>query len=114
MNVDGKERIFSLVKQRFPDDEPLDKVLDWTLDLANTRVLGLNIPNALGIGDFGDLDLFILESLLKNMSDEDAEKTLATEYGMEITADVREKINTKREQIQRSVIFKPLLSEQPA
>lgn len=114
MNVDGKERIFSLIKQRFPDDEPLDKVLDWTLDLANTRVLGLNIPNALGIEDFGDLDLFILESLLKNISDEDTEKTLASEYGMEITADVREKINTKREQIRRSVIFKPLLSDSAA
>lgn len=114
MNVEGKERIFSLIKQRFPDAEPLDKVLDWTLDLANTRVLGLNIPNAVGIEDFGDLDLFVLESLLKNMSDEEAEKTLESEYGMEITGEVRQNLNNKREQIRRSIIFEPLLSEQPA
>ncbi|HMS41959.1 MAG TPA: hypothetical protein PKE69_17135, partial [Pyrinomonadaceae bacterium] len=79
MNVEGKERIFSLIKERFPDNEPLDKVLDWTFDLANTKVLGLNIPNAIGIEDFGDLDLFVLESLLKNQSNEEAEKILETD-----------------------------------
>ncbi len=109
MNVEGKERIFSLIKQRFPDSEPLDKILDWTFDLAQTRVLGLNIPNALGIADFGDLDSFILESLLKDMTDEEAEKTLETEYGMQITDDARQNIGSKRKQILESVIFEPLL-----
>ncbi len=66
MNVEGREQIFSLIKERFPDAEPLDKVLDWVYDLSQTKVLGSNIPNALGIADFGDLDLFILESMLKN------------------------------------------------
>ena len=115
MNVEGKERIFSLVKERFPDSEPIDKVLDWTFDLANTRVLGLNIPNAIGIEDFGDLDLFVLESLLKNLTDEEAEKVLQTEYAMEITEEVRQNLETKREQIRQSVIFDSLLnlSEQP-
>lgn len=111
MNVAGKERIFSLVKQRFPDAEPIEKILDWTFDLAQTRVLGSNLPNALGIEDFADLDLFILESLLKDMSDEEAEKTLESEYKMEITDDVRQNLNKKREQIRQSVIFEPLLQK---
>ncbi len=109
MNVEGKDRIFSLIKQRFPDSDPLDKILDWTIDLANTRVLGLNIPNAIGIEDFGDLDLFILESFLKEMSDEEAEKTLESDYGMNITDDVRQNLDEKREQIRQSVIFDSLL-----
>ncbi len=114
MNVEGKERIFSLIKERFPDSEPLDKVLDWTFDLANTRVMGLNIPNALGIENFGDLDLFVLESMLKNLPDEEAESVLQTEYAMEITEEVRKDLAQKREQIRNSVIFDSLLSEQPA
>lgn len=109
MNVEGKERIFSLIKERFPDAEPLDKVLDWTFELANTKVLGLNIPNAVGIEDFGDLDLFVLESFLKNHSNEEAEKNLETEYGMQITEEVRQKLEQKREQIRNSVIFDSLL-----
>ena len=111
MNVEGKERIFSLIKQRFPDHEPIEKVLDWTFDLAQTRVLGLNIPNALGIEDFADLDLFVLESLLKEMTDEEAEKTLESEYGMHLTDEVRQNLNKKREQIRQSVIFEPLLQK---
>lgn len=109
MNVEGKERIFSLIKERFPDNEPLDKVLDWTFDLANTKVLGLNIPNAIGIEAFGDLDLFVLESLLKNQSNEEAEKILETEYGMQVTEEVRQNLVQKREQIQNSVLFDSLL-----
>lgn len=109
MNVEGKKRIFSLIKERFPDAEPLDKVLDWTFDLANTKVLGLNIPNAIGIEDFGDLDLFVLESLLKNHSNEEAEKILETEYGMQITEEIRQNLEQKREQIRNSVIFDSLL-----
>lgn len=111
MNVEGRERIFSLVKQRFPDHEPIDKVLDWTYDLAQTRVVGLNIPNAVGIEGFGDLDLFILESLLKDMPDEEAENALESEYKMEINEDVRENLNNKREQIRQSIIFEPLLQK---
>ncbi len=109
MNVEGKKRIFSLIKERFPDAEPLDKVLDWTFDLANTKVLGLNIPNAIGIEDFGDLDLFVLESLLKNHSNEESEKILETEYGMQITEEIRQNLEQKREQIRNSVIFDSLL-----
>jgi hypothetical protein len=111
MNVEGREKIFALIKQKFPDDEPLDKVLDWTMDLAQTRVLGANVSNALGIDDFGDLDLFVLESLLKDMTNEDAEKLLQTEYNMEITGDARENLNKKREQIRQSAIFESLLQK---
>lgn len=65
MNVEGKERIFSLIKQRYPKDEPLDKVLDWVFDLSQTRVVGSNQQNALGIDPFDDLDLLIFEHLLR-------------------------------------------------
>jgi hypothetical protein len=109
MNVEGKERIFSLIKERFPDAEPLEKVLDWSFELANSRVMGLNIPNALGIENFGDLDLLVLESMLKNLSDEETEKVLKGEYAMEITPEVRQNLAQKREQIRTSVIFDSLL-----
>ncbi|MBA3631953.1 MAG: hypothetical protein H0W58_03940 [Acidobacteria bacterium] len=109
MNVEGKEQIFALIKERFPDAEPLDKVLDWTFDLSQTKVLGLNIPNALGIADFGDLDLFILESMLKNVSGEEMRAALKTEYGMENSETVEQTLAEKGEKIRQAVIFQPLL-----
>lgn len=106
MNVEGRERIFALVKERFPDAEPLDKVLDWTFDLANTRVLGQNLPNALGIADFDDTDLFVLENLLQNKTPDEIQTILETEYGAGRVENLAERV----EKIQNSVIFQPLLT----
>ncbi len=106
LNVEGKEQIFALVKKRFPDSEPLEKVLDWTFDLAQTRVLGEKIPNALGIADFDDTDLSILESLLQNKTAEEIPAIVATEYGAENIENLVQRI----ENIQKAVVFQPLLS----
>ncbi|HEX6278922.1 MAG TPA: hypothetical protein VFZ49_02795 [Pyrinomonadaceae bacterium] len=64
LNVEGRENIYKLIRQRFPESDPQEKVLDWTFDLANTRVVGANPPNALGIEDFGDIDIAIFEEML--------------------------------------------------
>ena len=64
LNVDGRENIYKLVKQRYPDADPQDKILDWTFDLANTRVMGVDPPNALGIEGFGDIDIILFEDML--------------------------------------------------
>jgi hypothetical protein len=105
LNVEGRERIFSLIKERFPESEPLDKVLDWTFDLSQTRVLGENIPNALGIMDFDDTDLFILENLLQDKSADEIKAILETDYGAANLENLPERI----EKIQKSVIFQPIL-----
>lgn len=107
MNVEGREQIFSLIKERFPDADPLEKVLDWVYDLSQTKVLGSNTPNALGIADFGDLDLFILENMLKNKSDEEMRKALQTEYGMNDVEVLEQSLTEKRDKIKQSMIFQP-------
>jgi hypothetical protein len=105
MNVEGRERIFALVRERFPDADPLDKVLDWTFDLANTRVLGANIPNALGVADFDDFDSFVLEHLLGDRSETEIREILQREYPQ---ADP-EKLASSLAKIRQSAIFQPLL-----
>jgi hypothetical protein len=109
MNVEGKERILSLVKERFPESDPVEKILDWTFDLAQTRVLGVNIPNALGIADFGNLDLFILENILKDKSDEEIRAALREEYPAENIESLEQSLAEKTERIRQSIIFEPLL-----
>jgi hypothetical protein len=105
LNVEGRKQIFALVKERFPDKEPLDKVLDWTFDLAQTRVLGQNIPNALGIVDFDDTDLFILENLLQDKSNDEIQTILTTEYNAGTVENLLERI----EKLQKAIILQPLL-----
>jgi hypothetical protein len=103
LNVEGKGPIFSLIKQRYPDDEPLDKTLDWTLELAQTRVVGSNLPNALGIEGFDDIDLLVLENLLNGKTVGDIRAELGS-TGNERFNDLDERI----ERVRNAVIFRPL------
>ncbi len=108
MNLEGREQILSLIKERFPDADPIDKILDWSFDLSQMRVLGLNIPNALGIADFDDFDSFVLESLLKDRTEEEMREALKNEYPNENTDELAKSLMERSEKIRQAIIFQPL------
>ena len=108
LNVEGGERILGLIHGRFPEADPVEKILDWTHDLAQTRVAGVNTPNALGVEDFGAVDLTILEHLLRGKPVADIGDAVTSEFGQEkaSTADVDAKIK----RILASNVFHPLFA----
>ncbi len=103
MNVDDRVRIFSLINQRFPDADPVEKVLDWVFDLAETRVVGVETSNALGIPNFGDAEMFVLENILNGKSDDEIIQGFAVENPGADASEVLQKVRG-------AVIFRPLLS----
>ena len=109
LNVEGKENIFSLIKERFEGD-PMDKLLDWVFDLSQTRVMGTNVPNALGIEDFDDFDLFILENLLNDKSEDQFSEAFTKEYPNDDMAEFEKTRPSRTEKLQQSVLLKPLLA----
>ncbi len=108
LNVDGKEQIFSLIRQRFPKVEPKEKVLDWVFDLSQTRVVGSRHQNALGIDPFDDLDLMIFEYLLDGQSNADIRKMIETEYPPEKLKPIKKELPQRLSKIKNAVIFGPL------
>ncbi|MEP7075345.1 MAG: hypothetical protein ABI878_06005 [Acidobacteriota bacterium] len=110
LNVDGVENISRLIAQRFPDTDPIEKMLDWTFDLSNTRVVGLNIPNALGIPDFDSVDLQILEYMLRDVADADVTARLRADHGDDTAANLAGKLDEKIDRIRTAPIFKPLFA----
>lgn len=109
LNIDGKEPIFELIKSKYPNEKPLDKVLDWVYSLANTRVLGLSIPNALGVEGFDDFDLMVLEHILEGKSDAETIEAFKTEMPNEDAENLSENISGRIEKIRTATIFEPLL-----
>lgn len=103
MNVDERERIFSLIKQRFPDADPVEKILDWVFDLAETRVVGVETSNALGIPNFGDAEMFVLENILNGKADEEIRAKFAEENPGSGAADAIAKVRG-------AAIFRPILN----
>lgn len=109
LNAEGRERIFSLIKKRFPETDPLEKVLDWVFDMSQTRIFGANPPNALGIADFDNFDMFVLENLLRGKSDEEMRSLLQDEYSAEEAEKLLQNLDAKIARIRGAVIFQPLL-----
>jgi hypothetical protein len=107
LNVEGRDRIFSLIKKRYPDSDPIEKVLDWTFDLSQTRVMGADNTNALGIANFGDVEMFALEKLLHGKTDDEIAEAFKSEH-----PDASPEMLTPAiEKIRESVLFGPLLSD---
>lgn len=102
LNVDGRDNIFNLIKQRFPEADPKEKVLDWTFDLANTRVMGVEPPNALGIENFGDLDIAIFEEMLNGKGEEEISGILRDQGA------TAEDLDERMGRISRSPLLNPL------
>ena len=111
LNVESKSRIFSLVKKRFPESEPLDKILDWVSELAETRILGSHLPNALGLEDFNDFDLILLEDLIGGLSQEEMQANFpAAAQNQDPSAVDSSNISDRIDRIRESLILKPLLN----
>lgn len=105
LNAEGRERIFSLVSERFPDKDPMDKVLDWVYDLGATRLAGEAGGNVIGIDGFDDIDVSILEAMFRGVEDSRIQSLLTNEFGAGEIADLSARIN----KIRASVILQPLL-----
>jgi hypothetical protein len=110
MNLDDKEHIFKMINERFPDSDAIEKVLDWTFDLSNTKIMSSNLPNALGIESFDDHDSMVLEFSLKNLSDVEIKDVLTNDYKLENTDDWLAMLPNRREKLSQSIILRPLIT----
>lgn len=107
LNVEGRDVMFSLIKQRFPDEDPLEKALDWISELGNTKVLDDKFPNALGVEGYTDFDTAVLEELLHGKSDAEIKESLHTIAGA--SEDFDERIAASLSRIRSAGVFYGLL-----
>lgn len=105
LNVDGRDRVYSLIRQRFPDAEPREKVLDWVFDLSQTRIAGTEKQNALGIEPFDDVDLTIFEHLLDGKTSDEAAETVRSEYAAEKLNESENPLAGRVAKVRDAVIF---------
>jgi hypothetical protein len=108
LNIDDRDAILSVIRQRFPEADPIEKILDWTFDLSETRIFGVNEANALGIPDFDNLDMIVFEGLIKDQNEAEIRagiKNEANAASQEIIAQIPDRIA----KLKNAAIFKPLV-----
>lgn len=111
LNVPSRTRILDLVKQRYGDQDPVETVLDWVEELGRTRVLGSRETNALGMPEFDDSYVFVLECLLQGLSRDEINGRATAQYPAENAAELIARIPELTEALKRSTLFKSLLTD---
>src|SRR6185503_7422229 len=107
LNVPVREKVLELVKQRYPETDPVEKILDWVEELSQTRVLGSKEANALGIEGFDDGYVFVLEQLLRGKSREEIRPLTQTEEFQRLASD---KVDSIVAVLQDAMLFKRILA----
>lgn len=104
LNLNDREHILEVIRQRYSDEDPLEKVLDWIFDLSQLRALGQD-TNLLGF-DVGAAELFALERLLRGMPEND----IAVEFVNENPAQDLAVLQKAFDSLRNSVTLRPLFS----
>ena len=111
LNIPSREKILELVKQRYPDQDPVETILDWVEELGRTRVLGSKETNALGMPEFDDSHVFVLECLLQGLGLEEIYQKAAAQYPPANAAELSTRIPALIESLKESILFKSLLTD---
>jgi len=111
LNVEGRDRIFALIRDRFPQSEPIEKILDWAYDLSQMRLAGMQNQNALGISPFDEFDMQLLEYLLHGRSDAEIGGIVREVYPAEKAEQLLPTVGERTAAIKNSMVFAPLLTE---
>jgi len=109
LNVAGREKILELVKDRLPEQDPVETILDWVDELSRTRVLGSKEPNVLGIEGFDEFYTFVLEEILRGHNAKDIKRNAAREYPNEQANHLTERLEAISEQLRNAQLFQSIL-----
>ena len=111
LNISSREKILELVKQRCPDQDPVETILDWVEELGRTRVLGSKETNALGMAEFDDSYVFVLECLLQGLSEDEIYERATAQYPPDNAAELKTRVPALMEALKNSTLFKSLLAD---
>lgn len=70
LNVPERTMVMDLIKQKYPNADPVDLAVGWIKEMAAIKIFGSREPNVLGLMDFETSDLVVFEALLRGLPDE--------------------------------------------
>src|SRR5262249_40052111 len=113
LNIPDRQKVLDLVKQRFPEQDPVATVTDWVEELAHTKVAGSSEPNVLGIENFDEDYLFVFQSLLEGLTIEQ----IRAAFERELSPDEFKALGNKPDElcsaIRNSMLFRSIFPDQP-
>lgn len=106
LNVPDRARLLELVKERFPEANPIQTVAEWFEELANTRMSGSSERNLLGINEFDEDYLVVFQCLLEGLSVEQISNELGEDSLAMKGHSSRNRAEKLCDEIRNSMLFK--------
>ncbi len=114
LNVPDRVKMLDLVRQRFPEQDPVQTVTDWLEELANTKMAGSPEPNVLGIDNFDDDYLFVFQCMLEGKTIEQTRIAFEIEYAADHAIGAGKKPEDLYDSIRNSMLFRSIFSDSPS
>jgi hypothetical protein len=80
LNVTDRTLVLELVKQRFPQQDPIEIISNWVREISTIKASKKSTSDTTG-ETFNEVHMFILRCLLKGQSPEQTKSALEKEYG---------------------------------
>jgi hypothetical protein len=109
LNITDRSRLLQLVHDRYPQEDPIETVLDWVDELYATRVLGSTEENALGIKGFDATYLLVLEGLLRGSSVDEIANTLGPNTAIQERSSTKKSVELITKNLKGSPLFSAIL-----
>ena len=107
LNIRDRKRIFDLISERYPKESPVETVLDWIEEMSRIK-LSFNGTNALGIDEFDDRHLLIIECLVKGKSLSRTQRELRNVYRAEKPEVLNERTRASYDELRHNTLLGPL------
>lgn len=96
LNLPDRDAIFAMIRARYPDADPRERVLAWTRALAEVGSLGIDLDD--------ELNLALFTALLDGCAMAEIHERLRAEYGADQVEAQREAIERQVERMRRTAL----------
>ena len=103
-----RRKVLELVKQRFPERNPVDTITEWVAELSHTKVFGSSEPNVLGIQDLDEDYLFVFQCLLEGFTIAQTRSAFLEELSDKDAQSLGDKAETLYNTIRHSMLFRSI------
>jgi hypothetical protein len=106
LNVPDRATVLRLVKEKFPEQDPVELIVSWVRELSATKIFGSKEPNVLGCAEFADRHLLVFKGLLEGLTTEEIEARSAS--SLEPAATVSSSVEDMASHLKSLPLFKSL------
>lgn len=114
LNIPDKAYILDLIKQRFPERNPVETICNWVQELAGIKMSPAPGEDRSTKGGFSPAQLFVLRRILEDFSLEEIKVALEQEFGVDYEQNLKQEVESLlhflRNSILQSLLFDPATS----